>query len=196
MRKKTLALLPSPDIIQTFNWLIRIHAPFYPIFKTFITYFEDYWLNNIKPAGFSVYKLKNRTNNYTEAYHRRLKRFFGEHSSICLRDFHGITKIEIQSLLLSLPTRRASRTKNTVRAEALDRAWEWYDANVLDIPRFLEYIAHISPIFRNKNMQINIGDINNFINTPIYRYITVPDNQYIVFNNDAANYFKYISYEH
>ncbi|XP_074097841.1 uncharacterized protein LOC141526670 [Cotesia typhae] len=70
-----LPLLPSPDIIQTLNWLIRIHAPFYPIFKTFITYFEDYWLNNIKPAGFSVYKLKNQTNNYTEAYHRRLKRF-------------------------------------------------------------------------------------------------------------------------
>lgn len=77
-----LALLPSVDILQAFDWLLQIHAPFCHIFKNFIDYFIDYWLLKITPTGFSVYRLKIKTNNYTESYHRRLNKFFGLHSSL------------------------------------------------------------------------------------------------------------------
>ncbi|KAH0563724.1 hypothetical protein KQX54_005111 [Cotesia glomerata] len=196
-----LALLPSTDIIPTFNWLVVIHAPFYLIFKDFLNYFVDYWLMIIKPVGFCVFKLKNRTNNFTEAYHRRLNKFFGLHPSLwqftaSLRDFHDMTKIEIESLqLLTLPIRRAPRSNNLIRAEVLERAWDMYESNVLDIAHFIEFAAHWSPVLRNRNVMINIEDINNFINIPIYKYIAVPGNNYIVFNNDAANQLDYIIYE-
>ncbi|CAD6231389.1 GSCOCG00012226001-RA-CDS [Cotesia congregata] len=196
-----LALLPSTDIIPTFNWLLVIRTPFYLIFKDFINYFVDYWLMTIKPDGFCVYKLKNRTNNFTEAYHRRLNKFFGLHPSLwqftaSLRDFHDMTKIEIESvLLLTLPIRRAPRPNNLIRAEVLERAWDMYESNVLDIAHFIEFAAHMSPVLRNRNVMINIEDINNFINIPIYRYIAVPGNNYIVFNNDAANQLDYIIHE-
>ncbi|XP_074100585.1 uncharacterized protein LOC141528439 [Cotesia typhae] len=49
-----LALLPSTDIIPTFNWLLVIHTPSYLIFKDFLNYFVDYWLMTIKPDGFCI----------------------------------------------------------------------------------------------------------------------------------------------
>lgn len=87
-----------------------------------------------------------------------------------LRHLHEITKIEVQSLLLSQPVRRETRPKDLLRAQLLDRAWELYDSDVLDIPHFLELAEYISTVLVDGNIQISIEDVDNFINIPIYRY--------------------------
>lgn len=40
--------------------------------RPFLTYFENYWLQIVKPHGFSVWGLSRRTNNILESYNSKL----------------------------------------------------------------------------------------------------------------------------
>lgn len=49
--------------------IISISVPF--------RYFERYWLNQVTPQSFSVYRQVRRTNNVQESYHRILLQVVG-----------------------------------------------------------------------------------------------------------------------
>ncbi|OXU16244.1 hypothetical protein TSAR_007708 [Trichomalopsis sarcophagae] len=69
-----LALLPENKIIEGFNVIEEECKETFPNDKrvhAFLDYYRKQWLKN--PSNFCVYRLKDRTNNSLESYHRTLK---------------------------------------------------------------------------------------------------------------------------
>ncbi|OXU16243.1 hypothetical protein TSAR_007707 [Trichomalopsis sarcophagae] len=68
-----LALLPENKIIEGFNVIEEECKETFPNDKrvhAFLDYYRKQWLKN--PSNFCVYRLKDRTNNSLESYHRTL----------------------------------------------------------------------------------------------------------------------------
>ena len=51
--------------------------------KNFLGYFERYWLKVVKPDGFSVFGLPQRTNNCSESFNNSLKHTLGHRPVPC-----------------------------------------------------------------------------------------------------------------
>lgn len=77
-----LALLPAEDITLAFAWLRNEFLGMRATFEPFLNYFEMFWLNNITPQVFSVYRLRDRTNNYIESYQQKLNKMMGPHPTV------------------------------------------------------------------------------------------------------------------
>lgn len=78
-----LALLKAQDIQGGYEWLRDNTAPdIRQFFARYLQYYEEWWLNRVRPDGFSVYGKSHRTNNNIEAYHRVLHEHVGTHPSI------------------------------------------------------------------------------------------------------------------
>lgn len=80
--KKLLALpfLPAEDIEQVFNELRDGLSPYVrQRMNSYNTYYSRYWINIIKPEGFSVFGLTARTNNVIESFHATLLRKLSVH---------------------------------------------------------------------------------------------------------------------
>ncbi|XP_066585545.1 uncharacterized protein [Prorops nasuta] len=78
-----LALLPQNYIIGTFQLLRKMaESQFGNFFENYFSYYEKFWIKEIKPANFSVYKLENRTNNFSESYNSRLNKHLGKRPDI------------------------------------------------------------------------------------------------------------------
>jgi len=48
----------------------------------FLNYVRNYWINIIRPEGFTVYGLNIRTNNYVESFHSMLGSTIGRHPPV------------------------------------------------------------------------------------------------------------------
>ena len=47
-----------------------------------IRYFEQYWMEKVNPATFSIYKQTHRTNNAAENFNKKLKSKMGTHPNL------------------------------------------------------------------------------------------------------------------
>lgn len=75
--KRLLALpfLPQDKIRDHFEAMFRALTPLLQNkFRAFRRYYRDQWLTRIGPEGFSVFGLKDRTNNVIESFHAMLRR--------------------------------------------------------------------------------------------------------------------------
>lgn len=68
-----VALLPASEITNAFEKIkARARKVFGDFFNSYFNYIQDYWLNRRGAAIFSVYRIRNRSNNASESYHRTL----------------------------------------------------------------------------------------------------------------------------
>ncbi|XP_066602926.1 uncharacterized protein [Prorops nasuta] len=84
IRKLTLlALLPPAYVRGVFQQLKKdIQSQFGMFFEKYLKYYENFWINEVEPHKFSVFKLINRTNNYSESYNRKLHANLGKKPNI------------------------------------------------------------------------------------------------------------------
>lgn len=79
-RFQCLALLPAYEIEQAFISLSR-EALQFPHFVDFVDYFNDEWINRVKPQYFSVFLLDTRTTAAAEAFNGKSNKMFKTHGS-------------------------------------------------------------------------------------------------------------------
>ena len=73
-----LAFLPADKILEEYQRQKReLSNEYARKLKNFLAYFERYWLKQVKPEGFSVYRLSKRSNNCIEGFHATLKHGLG-----------------------------------------------------------------------------------------------------------------------
>lgn len=72
---KNLALLDENQILKGFEAIkeIQVSSGLFSSFELFNKYYEDFWIKQITPSGFSVKSLRYRTNNYNEGTNNKLK---------------------------------------------------------------------------------------------------------------------------
>ncbi|XP_074106301.1 uncharacterized protein LOC141532041 [Cotesia typhae] len=149
-----LPLLPPVDAEEGFTWLIgNTPLDILDIFQEFILYFDGQWLQRVPPTLWSVHRYIHRTDNFTESYHKTAKIRFGEHPSIWefterLTELQGITQIEYVSLQNGLDVTRAARSHTIDTNKKIEKAWDLYHAESLDIPNFLACASHFSHAFK------------------------------------------------
>ncbi|XP_015125904.1 uncharacterized protein LOC107047625 [Diachasma alloeum] len=177
-----LALLPAEHIIDGFRWLVTNTAPDIRAFFAFlIEYYEEWWIRQVTPAKFSVYRQKYRTNNNVEAYHRCLERRIKSHPGIWkftaeLRDIQMNSMREVNSLNMGIPVRRTIEQSRTRHETLLNYVWDLYDGNSLDIPRFLSCASHLSSSFNNDFLIITREEVEYFTTAPIHDRDVAPPN--------------------
>lgn len=88
--KKILALayLPPDRIVDEFERQVEAvqdigDDQIVRKFHDFFRYFRRYWLNIVKPEGFSVFGLSSRTNNCSESTNAELARGLGNRPVMC-----------------------------------------------------------------------------------------------------------------
>lgn len=78
-----LALLPPENALLGYDWLItNIPENIYILFQEFILYFYNQWIIRAPPTLWSVHSHEQRTNNFSESYHKKANIRFGAHPMI------------------------------------------------------------------------------------------------------------------
>ncbi|XP_044574898.1 uncharacterized protein LOC123258757 isoform X2 [Cotesia glomerata] len=78
-RLKLLALLPAEFIESVYEKIEKeCLNDFGDYFRDYLNYYEKQWLKQEGAAQISVYKLRNRTNNFLESYHKQLNTFLSK----------------------------------------------------------------------------------------------------------------------
>ncbi|XP_066589302.1 uncharacterized protein [Prorops nasuta] len=80
-----LALLPAHFIQQEFDIIVNRTAEepiLFQYFEHFFKYFKNYWLKRIGVQIFSIYRLKDSTNNCQERYHETLNEKMNSHPAL------------------------------------------------------------------------------------------------------------------
>lgn len=79
-RLVALALLKPDQIMTGYNFIKSCCAEENKkLMKPIFTYFENYWLNIIKPDNFNVYGMNVKTNNVAESYHSQWREHVQKH---------------------------------------------------------------------------------------------------------------------
>ncbi|XP_050059118.1 uncharacterized protein LOC126550830 [Aphis gossypii] len=63
---------------------------------TLMTYFERFWMDQVTPLRFTVYRLQHRTNNFIESYHSSLLRLMGQRPQL-YRFYDNLRTIELRA---------------------------------------------------------------------------------------------------
>ncbi|XP_057326909.1 uncharacterized protein LOC130668578 [Microplitis mediator] len=173
-----LALLPPNDALQGYNWLItNIPEDIYILLHEFFLYFYNQWIVRTPPTLWSVHGHEQRTNNFSESYHKKSNIRFGVHPNIWdftenLTRLQAITRIEYESLQNGEDITRSTRSENLDINMKIKKAWDLYNNNILDIPSFLACASNFLRAFQGHiiddepNHQNNVADIdaNNIVN--------------------------------
>ncbi|KAF0721924.1 RING-type domain-containing protein, partial [Aphis craccivora] len=61
-----------------------------------MTYFERFWMDQVTPLRFTVYRLQHRTNNFIESYHSSLLRLMGQRPPL-YRFYDNLRTIELRA---------------------------------------------------------------------------------------------------
>lgn len=72
-----LAFLPANNIEEAFSSLLsrlKQNPELDSIMRPLFDYYKKFWLRQVTPEVFSVFRQKHRTNNVIERYHRTLKK--------------------------------------------------------------------------------------------------------------------------
>lgn len=69
-----LALLPEIEVVPMFNKLVNdLDVELRHKLQKFIAYYENFWIKQVKPKYYSVFKLVTRTTNAIESLHEQLR---------------------------------------------------------------------------------------------------------------------------
>lgn len=80
----SLALLPHDKIAEGFTFIQKLAKKMtqpndllsYKLLvakiQKLLTYFDEYWMQKVRPKVFSVYKVGHKTDNFLESYHKQL----------------------------------------------------------------------------------------------------------------------------
>ncbi|XP_066596840.1 uncharacterized protein [Prorops nasuta] len=119
IRKLTfLALLPSYYIRDVLKLLKKnTETQFGNFFGKYFKYYEKFWINEIKPENFSVFKRNNRTNNFSESYNSKLNSYLGKkpHINLLISYMKMLlkeTKSEIDQAANNIYKKRETKKKN------------------------------------------------------------------------------------
>ncbi|CAD6215071.1 GSCOCG00011168001-RA-CDS [Cotesia congregata] len=186
----SLPFLPAHCISEAFEWLINNTTNDLKIFfDPFIEYVLGYWLRTVGPTKISVFKLKIRTNNAIESYHKNLHKLMGVHPSIWqftveLVKLQNVNKCEVASLLMGKSIRRPTQNFLIERSNIIVEAMHLHEKGDLDIPRFLACANHFLRVLKNKNLLQSTSDLNCFMNAPNLNRVFHPI--------QPANIFAYV----
>lgn len=79
-RFMALPFLPAEEILEYYNRLKEMASDNVKrTLRLFFRYFESQWLQIIRPQGFSIFGLPNRTTNAVESMDARMHRILGNH---------------------------------------------------------------------------------------------------------------------
>ena len=153
----SLALLPAEDIEGGFNGL-RARVGEFPDFEEpladFCSYHERFWLRQIRPEGFSVFGLDDRTNNTMESYHAVLKHVLGAKAPWWpimefLRNSQSLWKVDFDSIRKGHVHREPGTKRRQARQKLIRRFMTEFAVGILSVPEFLDKTARLSVTFRH-----------------------------------------------
>ncbi|XP_051167015.1 uncharacterized protein LOC127285188 [Leptopilina boulardi] len=142
-----LAFLPPEKIRQTYTEIKRIKSEeCQRILADLFKYYENQWLERVKPEGFSVFGLNRRTNNVLESYHKRLSTKIGKKPSTWqftkkLADFQAGMRLDLTSLSKGKRITRSEKPITIMRNEFLIR--QWIDLEDPNGPTNIEFLERI-----------------------------------------------------
>lgn len=104
------------------------------IFAKLNKYYERYWIRNVKPEGFTMYKVDHRTDNINEATHSKMGRSLCRHPTYY--NFLGFMKKMMITENQKIVTNR-EYTQNSRMTANLQEAWAALDNRVISVGEFL-----------------------------------------------------------
>lgn len=124
--------------------------------------FKEYWLSQWQKANISVYRLKHRTNNFSETLNRTINKLNGsKHPHIWklilnLQSLDMLKSDELEQVVLGLMSNR--KKKETIRLnEKIKRATELFD-ETRDLEQFLDNVTFNDDLSNIYNLRESVHD--------------------------------------
>lgn len=132
-----LQMLP-PDKIPNGFLIIQLQQQAYDLddaYDEMNEYMQSFWINQIKPNYFSMYKVKHRTNNFIESFNAGIGREMCKHPNIYVfLDFMKKAMVQENHKM----ARKQQYKTSSKMEKKLRHAWNDLDSGTISIEQFLK----------------------------------------------------------
>ncbi|CAH1720270.1 unnamed protein product [Aphis gossypii] len=120
---------------------------------TLMTYFERFWMDQVTPLRFTVYRLQHRTNNFIESYHSSLLRLMGQRPQL-YRFYDNLRAIELRArndFTRALNGQRVRQSDYRTNNTTINNAWFNVENGRYTLEDFLRNVSYTPErILRNE----------------------------------------------
>ncbi|XP_043480990.1 uncharacterized protein LOC122510422 [Leptopilina heterotoma] len=149
----SLPLLPEEDIEEAYIEIgSNVDPQILTLVENFTNYFEDAWIEGVRPPSFSMYRDQKGLSDAFMAYESRINTKIGGNTNVW-----AFTKsiVKLQKQIYNDHSRRNEGLSSNIQtprivtksmSASIRRIWNDYDDQYLSVPEFLLNVAHICVI--------------------------------------------------